>query len=102
MRLFIWLAFGEWRAQPIRNALSVVAIAIGVALGFAVHLVNAVALESFTAGLNRVRGSADLQIRATGPAGFDEEVYARLAALVSDAPSIAVATQVSCSQQAAS
>ncbi len=78
MRLFAWLAFGEWRAQPMRNALSVAAIAIGVALGFAVHLVNAVALASFTGGLNRVRGSADLQIRASSPAGFDEEIYARL------------------------
>ena len=78
MRLFAWLAFGEWRAQPMRNALSVGAIAIGVALGFAVHLVNAAALASFTSGLNRVRGSADLQIRASGPAGFDESTYARL------------------------
>lgn len=83
MRLFLWLALGEWRAQPVRNALSVAAIAIGVALGFAVHLVNAAALESFTGGLNRVRGSADLQIRATNPAGFDEDVYARLLAPVS-------------------
>ena len=80
MRLFFWLAFGEWRAQPIHNALSVAAIAIGVALGFAVHLVNTAALESFTSGLNRVRGSADLQIRASSPAGFDEEVYAQLMA----------------------
>lgn len=89
MRLFFWLAVGEWRAQPIRNALSVAAISIGVALGFAVHLVNAAALERFTGGLNRVRGSADLQIRASNPAGFDEEVYARLLASASDeAPAI--------------
>ena len=80
MTLFAWLAFGEWRTQPIRNALSVAGIAIGVALGFAVHLVNAVALDNFTSGLNRVRGAADLAVRASGPAGFDENVYAQLMA----------------------
>ena len=92
MKLFIWLAFGEWRSQPIRNALSVAAIAIGVALGFAVHLVNAAALESFTSGLNRVRGSADLQIRASSPAGFDEQVYAQL--LARDGPMAAVGSSI--------
>ena len=92
MRLFVWLALGEWRAQPFRNALSVAAIAIGVALGFAVHLVNAAALERFTSGLNRVRGSADLQIRAGSPAGFDEEIYAQL--LAHEGPMAAVASSI--------
>ena len=78
MTLLGWLAWGEWRAQPVRNALSVAAIAIGVALGFAVHLVNAVALDNFTGGLNKVRGSADLQIVGTSNRGFDEAVFARL------------------------
>jgi putative ABC transport system permease protein len=80
MTLLAWLAWGEWRAQPVRNALSVAAITIGVALGFAVHLINAVALDNFTGGLNRLRGSADLQIVATGNNGFDEDLYARLIA----------------------
>lgn len=80
MKLFAWLAWGEWRAQPIRNALSVAAIAIGIALGFAVHLVNAVALDRFANGVNRARGSADLRIIASNPAGFDESLYQRLMA----------------------
>ena len=80
MTLLRWLAWGEWRAQPVRNALSVAAIAIGVALGYAVHLVNAVALDNFTGGLNRLRGTADLQIVASGGQGFDDEVYARVLA----------------------
>ena len=79
MTLFRWLAWGEWRSQPVRNALSVAAIAIGVALGYAVHLVNAVALDNFTGGLNRLRGTADLQIVARSGREFDEETYARIA-----------------------
>ena len=80
MKLFRWLAWGEWRAQPFRSLLSIIAIAVGVALGFAVHLINESALDRFSAGLNRARGSADLQIVANGPGGFDEELFARLVA----------------------
>ena len=40
-----WLLAGEWRTQPLRLAMSVLAIAVGVALGFAVHLVNGAALD---------------------------------------------------------
>ncbi len=35
-----WLIGGEWRWHPARLALTAVAIAVGVSLGFAVHLVN--------------------------------------------------------------
>ncbi len=98
MSLLAWLAWGEWRAQPVRNALSVAAIAMGVALGFAVHLVNALALDGFTSGVNRLRGAADLRIRATTPAGFDEALYGRLVRrdgpLASIATSIAVASPI--------
>ena len=78
MTLIVWLAWGEWRAQPVRNALSVAAIAIGVALGFAIHLVNAVALDDFTGGINRLRGAADLTLVAADPAGFDESLFGTL------------------------
>ena len=93
MTFVFWLAWGEWRAQPVRNALSVAAIAIGVALGFAIHLVNAVALDDFTGGLNRLRGSADLTIVSNDAAGFDEEVFANLLASTV-AASIQVASPV--------
>ncbi len=93
MTLILWLGWGEWRAQPVRNALSVAAIAIGVALGFAIHLVNAVAVDNFTGGLNRMRGAADLSIVGTDPTGFDENLLGTL--MASDvAPSIAVASPV--------
>ena len=35
-----WMTLGEWRAHPGRVVVAALAIAIGVALGFAVHLVN--------------------------------------------------------------
>jgi putative ABC transport system permease protein len=74
-----WLIGGEWRAHPARLALTAVAIAIGVALGFAVHLVNGSALSSFEGALRTVNGAADLQVNATSPLGFDEALYPRIA-----------------------
>jgi len=85
-----WMIAGEWRAHPIRIATAVIAIAIGVALGFAVHLVNASALDRFARGLATVNGGADLRIEATGGKGFDERLYPRIARL----PGIAAASPV--------
>ena len=42
-----WMIAGEWRAYPARVLLAALAIAIGVALGFAVHLINTSALTEF-------------------------------------------------------
>ena len=54
------------------------AIALGVALGFAVHLVNRVAVAELTSGLAALSGAADIDVR--GPdGGFDETLYATLA-----------------------
>jgi putative ABC transport system permease protein len=76
-----WLLAGEWRAQPLRIAVAVLAIAVGVALGFAVHLVNSAALASFGRAVASVQGRADLSVRARSPAGFDEALYPRIARL---------------------
>jgi putative ABC transport system permease protein len=76
-----WMIAGEWRAHPARVAIGALAIAIGVALGFAVHLVNASALTSFDQALRTVTGEADLRVAAATPQGFDEALYPRLAHL---------------------
>ena len=56
------------------------AIALGVALGYAVQLVNRAALNEFSAALQLLSGEADLVVR--GPrSGFDEALYPRLAGL---------------------
>ena len=46
-----WMVRGEWRAHPVRTLVAVLAIAVGVALGFAVHLVNRSALVEFDAAV---------------------------------------------------
>jgi len=57
-----------------RLALSVLAIALGVALGFAVALVNASAVGEFEGAMKTLSGSADLEVRGAR-AGFDESIY---------------------------
>jgi putative ABC transport system permease protein len=76
-----WLLAGEWRAQPVRMVIAVLAIAVGVALGFAVHLVNSAALDSFGRAISTVSGRADLSIRGRTPSGFDERLYPQIARL---------------------
>ena len=76
-----WMIAGEWKAYPARVLLAALAIAIGVALGFAVHLINASALTEFDRAIRTVNGDADLQVRAASQQGFDERVYPRLVRL---------------------
>ena len=73
-----WMAAGEWRAHPGRVVTAALAIAVGVALGFAVHLINASALNEFGRAVRTVNGEADLRVRAVAR-GFDEMLYSRLA-----------------------
>jgi len=74
------LVLGPFRENPGRTLLAIVAIALGVALGVAVHLVNASAVNEFGLAARHLAGEADLVVR--GPrAGFDEALYARLARL---------------------
>jgi putative ABC transport system permease protein len=62
-----------------RLLLSVIAIALGVALGYAVQLINRAAIAEFGHAVRMLAGEADLTVR--GPrGGFDESVYPLLAA----------------------
>lgn len=73
--------------RRLATALSALAIVLGVALGMAVHAVHQAALGEFDRGLRTLAGAADLQV--VGPrAGFDENLYAVLAAR----PEVAAAT----------
>jgi putative ABC transport system permease protein len=72
------LLFGEWRAHPLRVLVSVAAIATGVALGFAIHLINAAALDEFSSALKGLTGQADIVVSGT-EARFDEQIYPWLA-----------------------
>ncbi|MDQ1830229.1 FtsX-like permease family protein [Massilia scottii] len=84
-----WLLLGEWRAHPVRALLAVAAIAVGVAMGFAIHLINASAFNEFSAAVKSLSGQADIQVSAR-EGGFDEAIYPRLA----QHASVAVASPV--------
>jgi len=86
LRTFSWR---ELRYHPWRNAAAVVAVMLGVALAFAVHLINASALSEFAGALRSVNGQPDLSFRATA-SGFDEALYGELA----HHPSVATASPV--------
>ena len=61
--------------------MAIIAIGIGVALGFAVHLVNGSALSAFGGAIRALNGAADLQVKATSPLGFDEALYGKVASI---------------------
>lgn len=61
-----------------RVALSLAGIALGVALGVAVHLINSSALNEFDLAIHQLAGDADIIVR--GPrGGFPQALYPRLA-----------------------
>ena len=76
-----WLVAGEWHAFPMRFLVAALAIAVGVALAFAVHVINRSAADAFGAAVRSVSGEADLQVRGTSSLGFDEALYPRLMTL---------------------
>ncbi|HEY3598388.1 MAG TPA: FtsX-like permease family protein [Paraburkholderia sp.] len=83
------LLAGEARSHPFRVIIAVLAIAAGVAMGYAVQLINRAALTELASTVNSLMGDADLEIR--GPrAGFDEALYPRIARL----PDVAAASPV--------
>lgn len=72
------LLLAQLRQQPARLIIMLAVIAIGVALGTAVFIVNATALNEFTQASKRLVGEADIVVR--GPqSGFDESVFPLLA-----------------------
>jgi hypothetical protein len=95
-----WQIMGEWRAQPGRALVAVLAIAVGVALGLAVQLVNGAALGSFGRAMASVTGQAELIVRGATSAGLDEALYpaiARLPGVAAASPAAAGAAPASAS-----
>ena len=78
LSLFLLLLRGSLLANGIRLALTVASIALGVALGGAVHTVHTSALAEIDRAAHVLSGSADIEIR--GPrSGFDDAVFAAIA-----------------------
>src|SRR5258708_14087251 len=66
------------RSRPkSRAVLSGLGIALGVALGYGVHLVNRAAVGELTASVRELSGEADLLVRG-GRSGFAEDLYPRV------------------------
>ena len=79
-RLLLWEAaiFGPMRHAAGRTLLGIVAIALGVALGLAIHLINGSAADEMSAAARSLYGLADLAVEGAGD-GFDEGLYPRIA-----------------------
>ncbi|MFM7705414.1 MAG: ABC transporter permease, partial [Rubrivivax sp.] len=70
----------EWHHHPWRHGVAALAVAIGVALAWSVHVINASALSEFSAAVRAANGEPDAVLR--GPReGFDETLLDRVAAL---------------------
>ena len=76
----VWwlLLLAQLREQPGRMVVTVLAIAMGVALASGVAFVNSTALGEFTQATRRLVGEADVVVRGQ-PEGFDEALFVRLA-----------------------
>ncbi|PTQ82908.1 FtsX-like permease family protein [Nitrosomonas ureae] len=87
--IFRWMLISEWRAHIMQIAVALIAIAIGVAMAFSIHLINSAAFNEFSAASKSLSGLSDLQVRGR-KAFFDEALYPLLA----KHPSIALANPV--------
>ena len=83
------LSWPEVRHHPWRTLAALLAVTLGVALAYSVHLINQSALGEFSAAVRAVNGAPDFELR--GPAaGFDEALYARVARH----PAVAIASPI--------
>ena len=83
------LLWAEWRHHPWRQAAAVLAVALGVALAFAVQLINASALSEFETAVHAASGAPDFSVRPRDGL-LPEDLYARVAM----APGVAQASPV--------
>jgi putative ABC transport system permease protein len=86
LKTFSWQ---ELKHHPWRNAAAVVAVMLGVALAFSVHLINASALDEFSQAARSVGGQPDLELRGV-QGQLDESLFGRVARL----PQVARASPV--------
>ncbi len=74
------LTWPEWRAHPWRQAMAVLAVALGVALAWSVHLINGSALAEFAGAVRAVQGEPDASLVCASREGCDDAVIDTLAA----------------------
>ena len=69
----------EWRHHPWRHGLALLAVALGVALAWSVHLINRSALSEFSAAVRSANGEPDLTVRALRPGALPDTLLAKVA-----------------------
>jgi putative ABC transport system permease protein len=72
------LLWAEWRHHPWRQAAAVMAVALGVALAFAVQLINASALSEFETAVHAASGAPDFSLHPRDGL-LAEDLYSRVA-----------------------
>lgn len=80
---------GPMRRSPGRTLLAILAIALGVALGLAIYLINRSAADEISLAARSLYGLADLAVEG-GADDFEENLYPRVARV----PGVAVASPV--------
>ena len=89
MSLWLHLTWPTWRAHPSRVLLAILAVTLGVALAFGVHLLNGAALAEFARAARGVNGQPDLVLRARDGALTDADLAELL-----NRPEVAAASPV--------
>jgi putative ABC transport system permease protein len=84
------LTWPEWRAHPLRQALALLAVALGVALAFSVHLINQSALAEFSAAVRAANGEPDASLVCRQREGCDDA----LADILATQPDVTLASPV--------
>ncbi len=87
--LLQFLSLRYWWRHKGAFALACLGVALGIAVFVSIQIANASVLNAFTASIDAVSGTANLQIRG-GAGGLPDELFARIAAL--DDPRILAAT----------
>lgn len=77
--LFARLILRPLRTEPVRTLLTVLSVALGIAVVLAIELASDAAAGSFRSSLETVAGEADYEVTAVG--GLDERLYAQLSTL---------------------
>ena len=76
---WLWpLMWREWCHHPWRHGVALLAVALGVALAFSVHLINTSALAEFSSAVRAANGAPDLTLRGARQ-GFDDALFERVA-----------------------
>lgn len=78
--LLATISLPDWRAHPWRHGVALLAVALGVALAFSVHLVNTSALAEFASAVRVAQGRPDASLRCADRAGCDDRALDALAA----------------------